>query len=284
MDPSSHQPYAAARKLSLEECIALIEKPERENAETDSERNQLKEQLKQKDTEINSLKEALEREKEQREKLLKDKDKCNILTLINALTARSAAEDFDNLDEQPSTGFEFIVSVYPHLKAETQIDFLSHLLMFCTSYQEYESQLDILVNHPSLEVRLVTLTRWFDLLSSSIKKNGFDVAIKSGGFTEAKIHANLLTAFSLIIEHENEDLQPLISKLAESIRQVLRKGSQQIFTKDDEQTLRDFKDQINMHRRLNQPGSPRVVTLNALYVLIDNILGSLRPAQPNHPD
>ncbi|KAK2958347.1 hypothetical protein BLNAU_6617 [Blattamonas nauphoetae] len=279
MDPNTHQPNTETRKLSLEECLALIEKLGRENTERDAETNLLKEQLKQKDTEINQLKEALEREKEQTIQLLKDKDESNILTLINALTSRPAAEAFDHLHEQPQTGVELVVCVYPHLKAETQIEFLSLLLMLCTSYQEYESQLDALINHPSLEVRLLTLTRWFDLLYSSIKTTSFDVAIRSGGFTEAKIRANLLNAFSLIIEHEREDLQPLLCQLAESIRQVLHKGTQQFFSEGDRQTLSDFKLLSNKHiKKINNWKDLRRNILVTVYILLTNILDSRLPS------
>ncbi|KAK2943992.1 hypothetical protein BLNAU_21081 [Blattamonas nauphoetae] len=264
MDPSPHQSITAARQLSLEECLAFIEKLERENA--------------QKDTEINHLKEALEREKEQREKQLGDKGECNILALINALTSRTAAEGFDNLDEQPPTGIELVVRVYPHLKAETQIEFLSHLLMLCTSYQEYESQLDSLITHPSLEVRLLTLTRWFELLYSSIEKNNFEVAIKSGGFTTANIRSNLLTAFSLIIEHENEDLQPLVEQLLSTIRDILDAGTQQFFTEDHKQTIRNFHALVKEQRRHQPLNSPRSTILNAISVLFVDILDSLLPA------
>ncbi|KAK2943988.1 hypothetical protein BLNAU_21077 [Blattamonas nauphoetae] len=258
MDPSPHQSITAARQLSLEECLAFIEKLERENA--------------QKDTEINRLKEALERENEHRVKQLGDKDECNILTLINALTSRRTTEYFDNLHEQPPTGIELIVCVYPHLKAETQIELLSHLLMLCTSYQEYESQLDALVTHPSLEVRLLTLIRWFDLLYSNVKEFGFEVAIKSCGFTEAKIRTNLLNALDLITEHEHEDLQPLISQLSKTIRDVLITSTQMFFTKDDKQTLRKFKELADKGITSPTIEDSRKTTLHSVYVVVNRIL------------
>ncbi|KAK2943994.1 hypothetical protein BLNAU_21083 [Blattamonas nauphoetae] len=279
MDPNTHQPYTAARKLSPEESPGLIEKPEQEIAEKDSETNQLKEQLKQKDAEINSLKEALEREKEQREKQLGDKGEYNILALINALTSRTAAEGFDNLDEQPPTGIELVVRVYPHLKAETQIEFLSHLLMLCTSYQEYESQLDSLITHPSLEVRLLTLTRWFELLSSSIETNGFDVVIKNGGFTEAKIRATMLRAFTLIIELEHEPLQPLLKQLFTSIQALFFLDTPQFFTTDDAQALHELKDL--MHESVTRVGwnHPHTDNLASVNILTDAILNDLMPSK-----
>ncbi|KAK2940339.1 hypothetical protein BLNAU_24749 [Blattamonas nauphoetae] len=221
MDPSSHQSNTAAKKLSQEECLALIEKLERENTK--------------KDTEITRLNEALEQENEHSVKQLGDKDECNILTLINALTSRTAAEDFDNLQEQRPTGVELVVCVYPHLKAETQIEFLSHLLMLCTSYQEYESQLDALVTHPSLEVRL-------------------------------------LTALDLITEHEHEDLQPLISQLSKTIRDVLITSTQMFFTKDDKQTLRKFKELADKGITSPTIEDSRKTTLHSVYVVVNRIL------------
>ncbi|KAK2941014.1 hypothetical protein BLNAU_24085 [Blattamonas nauphoetae] len=227
MDPSPHQSITAARQLSLEECLAFIEKLERENA--------------QKDTEINRLKEALERENEHRVKQLGDKDECNILTLINALTSRRTTEYFDNLHEQPPTGIELIVCVYPHLKAETQIE-------------------------------LLTLIRWFDLLYSNVKEFGFEVAIKSCGFTEAKIRTNLLNALDLITEHEHEDLQPLISQLSKTIRDVLITSTQMFFTKDDKQTLRKFKELADKGITSPTIEDSRKTTLHSVYVVVNRIL------------
>ncbi|KAK2940896.1 hypothetical protein BLNAU_24197 [Blattamonas nauphoetae] len=252
MDPSPHQPNTAARKLSQEECLALIEKLERENAEKDAETNQLKEQLKQKDAEINRLKRA---------------------------------EGFDRLHEQHSTSIELIVSVYPHLKLATQIELLSHLLMLYTSYQEYESQLDYLIVHPSLEVRLVTLIRWFELLYSSIEKTSFDVAIKNGGFTPAKIHANLLTAFSLIIKHANEDLQPFLKQLLTVIEHFLRPERVTLFfTSGDRQALDELQNLYCKHSLLNKPGTAGKRLLNDVNGWITDILSLLPSTSPNHQD
>ncbi|KAK2957217.1 hypothetical protein BLNAU_7811 [Blattamonas nauphoetae] len=133
----------------------------------------------------------------------------SVQAILDTLISQTDTEYLDDHDRIPSVGLELLVSAYPHLKDETHILLLSRLLMLCPS-QEDESRLDILIDHPSPEVGLVSLIRWFQLLNSNIEKDTqvkrpIEQTIEDHNFSSAKIRANLLRALHIIVEHEGRD-------------------------------------------------------------------------------
>ncbi|KAK2950336.1 hypothetical protein BLNAU_14747 [Blattamonas nauphoetae] len=213
------------------------------------------------------------------EKQIGKKDTEDCSTIFDTLISLVNSEGLDNLNEHPSIGIELLVSAYPHLLHDTSVISLSRLLMMCKSTPKGETRLNTLLNTGSPPNELDLLTRWFELLSSSIAKNGFEVAIKSDGFTTDNIRSNLLTAFYQIIEPELKDERPLVEQLATTIDVILNAGTQQFFKNYHEQTLLDFKDLTNERMaKIKNPKDPRRINLNQVYVLIDNILRSIQPA------
>ncbi|KAK2944005.1 hypothetical protein BLNAU_21094 [Blattamonas nauphoetae] len=218
--------------------------------------------------------------------LLKEEDEKIHSELYKVLISHVNSEGLDELNKHPSIGIELLVSAYPHVKDETDILSLSRLLMMCKSQPDGETRLNDLINDASPTNELELLTRWFALLSSDMITPNFVVPEEGGGFTNANIRSNLLTAFYLIIELKRDDQQPLVEKLLTTIRDVLDPEKPQFFTEDDKQTLRDFRAKarslVTANRNQKPPNSTRDRTLNVLLVLIDDNLGNSEPTSPRN--
>ncbi|KAK2956399.1 hypothetical protein BLNAU_8622 [Blattamonas nauphoetae] len=163
-------------------------------------------------------------------KLLKHRfSSYSVPTVLNTLICQRANRRLNHPNRISSVGLDLLVSAFPHLKDETQILLLSHLLMVYPSGRKGRSRLDALVNHPSPEIGLVALIRWFQLLSSIAKKTTLQDAIKSRGFSLAKVETFMLRAFYLIIEHDGPD--DLITQLCDAIGQIITLEGEPLFFK-----------------------------------------------------
>ncbi|KAK2950345.1 hypothetical protein BLNAU_14756 [Blattamonas nauphoetae] len=211
----------------------------------------------------------------------KDTEDCS--TIFDTLISLVTQEGFHNLDEHRSIGIELLVSAYPLLQDETSVISLSRLLMMCKSTPEGETRLNTLVNDASPTNELDLLTRWFELLSSSIEKNGFAVPENSGGFTLASIRSNLLNAFYLVIKLEHEHRQPLVNHLSTTISFILNAGTQRFFDERDRQTLHVLQTLASKRiAEIDNMEDTRTNILSKVYVLIGRILDPLEPAK-NEP-
>ncbi|KAK2959419.1 hypothetical protein BLNAU_5728 [Blattamonas nauphoetae] len=217
---------------------------------------------------------------------------AHITKVLNALIDRATATHLNATNRISSIGLELLVSVFPKLKDETHVLLLSHLLMVCPSHQNGESRLDDLVNHPSPKIGLFALIRWFELLiwiadqnAKKIKvtknKSGsmpakdepkdFIVAINKGRYTPAKVGANLVHAFYLIIERAIPD--DSLIRLFHAIRRLEALALQPlIFTTDHQQTLQELRLLADERREAHEWGTTHNHILTTLIVWIDKIL------------
>ncbi|KAK2943990.1 hypothetical protein BLNAU_21079 [Blattamonas nauphoetae] len=212
----------------------------------------------------------------------RQKVKIILPNIFQAIISLVEAEGLDNLNEHPSIGIELLVSSYLHMKDEAAVFSLSRLLMMCKSKPNGETRLDTLINNASPTNELDLLTRWFKLLYSNVKEFGFDVAIKSYGFTTATIRSNLLTAFYLIIELKRKDQQPLVTQLLATITFILNAGTQQFFDERDRPTLHDLQElAVKCSQSLTNIKDPRRITIANLSLMIATILGPSPRPKPN---
>ncbi|KAK2950814.1 hypothetical protein BLNAU_14232 [Blattamonas nauphoetae] len=198
--------------------------------------------------------------------------------IYKALMSLVTKEHLDNLDNYPSIGIELLVSAYPHLEDKTDMMLLSRLLMMCKSTPKGETRLDILINHPSPTVELDTLIYWFEILFSSIEMNGFKVAIKSGGFTEAKICLNMLRAFYLIIERRDQKSRG--DKLFKVIKPMLNETQYLLSQPMPQQVLTNLKHLA--HEQIRLLGlNHEDTTLASIDSTINFLLPEIPPLQQN---
>ncbi|KAK2944268.1 hypothetical protein BLNAU_20803 [Blattamonas nauphoetae] len=146
-------------------------------------------------------------------------DAKDIAIVLDTLTSRAAEEGFDSLDEHPSIGIELLVSAFPHVTEPSHTLPLSRLLMLCKPHPNGKSRLDALFKDPSPKVELVSLTRWFELLSAHTKQRKLKDVIKRGDFHLSMVHSNLLHAFYLLIEHP---VNTRVKQLLDSIKPLFK--------------------------------------------------------------
>ncbi|KAK2957194.1 hypothetical protein BLNAU_7788 [Blattamonas nauphoetae] len=144
--------------------------------------------------------------------------------ILNILISYVTTSPLDEANMISSVGIELLMLAYPHITEPTQILLLSRLLMACPSHQIGRSRLDILVDHPSPKVGLVSLIRWFQLLNSyidkdTVEKRPIKQTIEDHNFSSAKISSNLLRAFYQIFEHDGPDDH--IIQLVKAIKPLL---------------------------------------------------------------
>ncbi|KAK2957246.1 hypothetical protein BLNAU_7840 [Blattamonas nauphoetae] len=180
----------------------------------------------------------------------------SVPSVINSLIIQIANQHLEDPNKIPSVGLELLVSAFPHLKDETDILLLSHLLMVCPSGRKGKSQLDVLVDHPSPKIGLVALIRWFQLLSSFAKNSTLEDAIESNCFTLAKVETLLLRAFYQIIELDGPD--DLITQLYEAIDLIMTLEGEPLFFKTaQQQTLDELKLVADTRCETHAKDSPR---------------------------
>ncbi|KAK2947501.1 hypothetical protein BLNAU_17587 [Blattamonas nauphoetae] len=205
---------------------------------------------------------------------------CSIPTVLNTLTSRATTRRLNYRNRISSVGLELLESAYPHVKDQTHVLLLSHLLMACPSGRNGRSRLDALVNHPSPKIGLVALIRWFQLLSSFAKKIKFEKAIESNGFTLAKIETLLLRAFYQIVEHDGPD--DLITQLYEAIKSLRILERQPLFFRTAQQhTLQELKLVADTRCKTHAKDSPRAKVLAKVNGLIDTVLALSLVAHQN---
>ncbi|KAK2947505.1 hypothetical protein BLNAU_17591 [Blattamonas nauphoetae] len=201
-------------------------------------------------------------------------------TVLEAAISQTTTLHLNDPISCSSAGLDLLVSAYPHVEDETQILLLSRLLMIYPSHQEDESRLDALVNHPSPEIGLVSLIRWFQLLNSNIEKDTkvkrpINQTIEDGGFTPTKIRKNLLRAFYLIIEHEDQTQR--LEELFTAFMPLLKHDIVPLFF---EKTHQDQLDSLKLVaderlRSLQKEDSPRVPVLDRVINQIQMIYGCI---------
>ncbi|KAK2944830.1 hypothetical protein BLNAU_20227 [Blattamonas nauphoetae] len=171
-----------------------------------------------------------------------------------------------------SVGLELLVLSYPKLNAHTHVLPLTHLLLLYPSRQAGESRLDLLIHHPSPEIVLITLARYFELLHSKIQKTTLEDVIKSG-FTPTKVGTNLLHAFYLIIEHEHPNAS--VEQLFKSIKAILDLIKRPFFDTAHEETLQVLKHRVEELIDAHAQDKNRLDTLGIVYAWVISLLGKL---------
>ncbi|KAK2957215.1 hypothetical protein BLNAU_7809 [Blattamonas nauphoetae] len=140
------------------------------------------------------------------------------------------------------------------------------------------TRLDALVNHPSPEIGMVSLIRWFQLLNSNIEKDTqvkrpIEQTIEDHNFSSAKIRANLLRALHIIVEREGRD--DFITQLFNAIKPLLdRKRVPLFFSKthlDEIDRLERVGD--NRFNSLQNEDSPYANALDDIMERINLISG-----------
>ncbi|KAK2949461.1 hypothetical protein BLNAU_15657 [Blattamonas nauphoetae] len=206
-----------------------------------------------------------------------------IPSILQTLVAHATIHRHDDANRISTVGLELLISAYPFVKNGTQILYLSRLLMICPSHQNGMSRLDTLVNHPSPEIGPVSLIRWFQLLNFITKQSTLEKEIRRNGFTPAKIRANLLRAFYLIIEREVGD--DLILKLSNAIKPLLTSSQVPLFFRIEHQQALHKLRVVGVKRQGKQNvGTPRANVLKRTVEGIDVILNCIISIPPNTED